>query len=76
MAKTPDTRQDDPQVKQADGLTRRDFVKTGAAAGLGAGALLDRSGRKRRSRLPPRPPTTSPGTTKRMSSSLGPGARA
>ncbi len=40
MAKTTDTRQDDPQRKNADGLTRRDFVKTGAAAGLGAGALL------------------------------------
>ncbi len=40
MAKTGDTRPDDPQPKNANGLTRRDFVKTGAAAGLGAGALL------------------------------------
>ena len=40
MAKTHDTRQDDPQHKKATGLTRRDFVKTGAAAGMGAGALL------------------------------------
>ena len=40
MAKTDDTRPDDPQPKNANGLTRRDFVKTGAAAGLGAGALL------------------------------------
>ncbi len=30
----------EPQPKSAKGLTRRDFVKTGAAAGLGAGALL------------------------------------
>ena len=29
-----------PQRKSAKRLTRRDFVKTGAAAGLGAGALL------------------------------------
>ena len=41
MTKTHDTRQDDPQLKKATGLTRRDFVKTGAAAGLGAGALLE-----------------------------------
>ncbi len=31
---------DKPQRKSANGLTRRDFVRTGAAAGLGAGALL------------------------------------
>ncbi|TDI25608.1 MAG: twin-arginine translocation signal domain-containing protein, partial [Acidobacteria bacterium] len=40
MANPHDTRPDDPQRKTANGLTRRDFVKTGAAAGLGAGALL------------------------------------
>ena len=50
MAKTDDTRPDapraatrvdgKPQRKSASGLTRRDFVRTGAAAGLGAGALL------------------------------------
>ena len=50
MAKTDDTRPDaprattrgsgKPQRKSANGLTRRDFVRTGAAAGLGAGALL------------------------------------
>jgi hypothetical protein len=31
---------DKPQRKGGNGLTRRDFVRTGAAAGLGAGALL------------------------------------
>ena len=41
MAKTRSTRQDDPKLEKANGLTRRDFVKTGAAAGLGAGALLE-----------------------------------
>ncbi len=40
MAKTDDTRADDPRRRTTNGLTRRDFVKTGAAAGLGAGALL------------------------------------
>ena len=32
---------DDPNLKDKKGLSRRDFVKTGAAAGLGAGALLE-----------------------------------
>ena len=41
MARTRDTRPDDPKLEKANGLTRRDFVKTGAAAGLGAGALLE-----------------------------------
>ena len=40
MEKADDTRPEDPRRKRADRPTRRDFVKTGAAAGLGAGALL------------------------------------
>ena len=38
MAKTDGARPDDPRRKNANGLTRRDFVRTGAAAGLGASA--------------------------------------
>ncbi len=48
MAKTDDARPDgspaatraggEPERKSANGLTRRDFVKTGAAAGLGGHA--------------------------------------
>ncbi len=40
MAKTSDTTQNDHEPKKVNGLSRRDFVRTGAAAGLGAGALL------------------------------------
>ena len=40
MGKTHDGRRGHPKRKKAKSLTRRDFVKTGAAAGLGAGALL------------------------------------
>ena len=41
MAKNNDNRQDDPKLDNDNGLSRRDFVKTGAAAGLGAAALLE-----------------------------------
>ncbi|MCY4599004.1 MAG: FAD-binding protein, partial [Acidobacteria bacterium] len=40
MTRKDDHRPDKPRRKKASGFTRRDFVKTGAAAGLGAGALL------------------------------------
>ncbi len=40
MAKTSDTTRNDHEPKKVNGLSRRDFVRTGAAAGLGAGALL------------------------------------
>ena len=54
MAKTDDARADDPRRRTTNGLTRRDFVKTGAAAGLGAGALLgaDRADAQRASASP------------------------
>ena len=41
MAKKRDNTQTDPKLDENSGLSRRDFVKTGAAAGLGAAALLD-----------------------------------
>ena len=40
MAKKRDNDHDDPRLENEPGVSRRDFVKTGAAAGLGAGALL------------------------------------
>ena len=39
MAKK-DSDRDDPRLENEQGISRRDFVKTGTAAGLGAGALL------------------------------------
>ena len=36
-----DSSRDDPNLPNEKSLTRRDFVKTGAAAGLGAAALLE-----------------------------------
>ena len=41
MAKKIDDRGSDPALESDQGFSRRDFVKTGAAAGLGAAALLD-----------------------------------
>ena len=41
MAKKRDNKWNDPKLKNGNGLSRRDFVKTGAAAGLGAAALLE-----------------------------------
>ena len=41
MAKKRDNKWNDPKLKNENGLSRRDFVKTGAAAGLGAAALLE-----------------------------------
>ena len=41
MAKKRDNKSNDPKLKNETGLSRRDFVKTGAAAGLGAAALLE-----------------------------------
>ena len=40
MAKRPMGDHDDARLENDQGVSRRDFVKTGAAAGLGAGALL------------------------------------
>ena len=40
MAKKRDTTRNDPKLRNEKSLSRRDFVKTGAAAGLGAAALL------------------------------------
>ncbi len=39
MAKKRDNDHDDPRLENEPGVSRRDFVRTGAAAGLGAGAL-------------------------------------
>lgn len=41
MAKKRDETRDDPKLQNEKGLSRREFVKTGAAAGLGAAALLE-----------------------------------
>ena len=41
MAEKRDDIQTEPTRKNEGGLSRRDFVRTGAAAGLGAGALLE-----------------------------------
>ena len=41
MATNGDNPLNDPKLKNETGLNRRDFVKTGVAAGLGAGALLE-----------------------------------
>ena len=40
MATKGDHRDTDPKIEKERGLNRRDFVKTGVAAGLGSGALL------------------------------------
>jgi hypothetical protein len=44
VAKKRDDTRDDPKLQNEKGLSRRDFVKTGAAVGLGATALME-SGR-------------------------------
>ena len=41
MAKKRDDRQNDPKLQKKKDLSRRDFVKKGAAAGLGAAAMFD-----------------------------------
>ena len=41
MAEKRDNKQNDPKLQDKKGLSRRDFVKKGAAAGLGAAALFD-----------------------------------
>jgi hypothetical protein len=46
VAKKRDDTRDDPRLQNDKGLSRRDFVKTGAAVGLGATALME-SGRAR-----------------------------
>ena len=40
MATKGDHPDNDPKIEKERGLNRRDFVKTGVAAGLGSGALL------------------------------------
>ena len=40
MATRGDKTDSDPKIERKKGLNRRDFVKTGVAAGLGSGALL------------------------------------
>ena len=40
MARKHDTTRNDPELRNKKSVSRRDFVKTGAAAGLGAAALL------------------------------------
>mgnify|MGYP001430930188 FL=1 len=44
MAKKREKKQKDPKLQNKDGLSRRDFVKTGAVAGLGAAALFESGG--------------------------------
>ncbi len=41
MAKKSDNERNDPKPRNKNGLNRRDFVKTGAAAGLGAAAMFE-----------------------------------
>ncbi len=41
MTSKRDDKSNDPSLKSENGLSRRDFVKTGAVAGLGAAALLE-----------------------------------
>src|SRR5688572_5115958 len=41
MAKKNETGPDDPKLAEEKGVSRRDLLKTGAAAGLGAAVLLD-----------------------------------
>ncbi len=41
MTSKRDDKSNDPSLKSEKGLSRRDFVKTGAVAGLGAAALLE-----------------------------------
>ena len=43
MVKKPDDKQSDPKLQNKNDLSRRDFVKKGAAAGLGAAALFPSS---------------------------------
>ena len=44
MAKKREKKQKDPKLQNKDGLSRRDFVKTSAVAGLGAAALFESGG--------------------------------
>ncbi len=44
MAKKRDDKNNDPDTQNTTGLSRRDFVKTGAVAGLGAAALTGLDG--------------------------------
>jgi len=44
MTKKREKKQKDPKLQNKDGLSRRDFVKTGAVAGLGAAALFESGG--------------------------------
>ena len=41
MARKRDNKQNNPKLQNKNGLSRRDFVKQGAVAGLGAAALFD-----------------------------------
>ena len=41
MAEKRDNKQNDPKLQNKNDLSRRDFVKKGAAAGLGAAAMFD-----------------------------------
>jgi ribulose 1,5-bisphosphate synthetase/thiazole synthase len=40
MARKRDGKENDPQLESESGFSRRDFVKTGAVAGLGSAALF------------------------------------
>ena len=44
MARKREKKQNDPKLQNKNGLSRRDFVKTGAVAGLGAAALFESGG--------------------------------
>ena len=52
MATKDDHPSNDPKLENEKGLNRRDFVKTGVAAGLGAGGALLEPG-KAQAQVPP-----------------------
>ena len=65
MARKREKKQNDPKLQNKNGLSRRDFVKTGAVAGLGQPRCSSRVGHRRRA--PRRVPKAWSGTMKWMS---------
>ncbi len=52
MAKKNETGHDEPKLAEEKGVSRRDLLKSGAAVGLGAAALLDTGAEAQRARSP------------------------